>query len=478
MLARIINHERRILSAEKTLWLVVAIFALIIGYGVYNGVGWVRFQNDSIARIKQRQQLRDERVITQVRDIEEGRQKAPEGLADPRIPTRLGNSGSITTLPPAALAALSIGQSDLYPYRASVTLTSSPRTLWSEYEIENPNSLLTGKFDLQFALVYLFPLLILALSYNLLSAEKEQGTLALICAQPVTLAQFVTGKIVLRATVVLLATIFFSSISVLLSGANLQAEGALLRLLLWFAVVIAYGSLWFALAVAVNALGKSSATNALILASIWLALVVIAPSIINLMAQTLHPTPSRIELVTAMRTVSDNTEKEGAKLLDQYYYDHPELRADGTDGTEALKTRFTVQRAIANRIEPVLSDFDRQTTAQQALVNRYRYLSPAIVTQETLTDIAGTGLARHQHFRVQVEAYNEEWRDYFAPRLFKRIKLNTADTENYPRFVFQEEPAGAVGKRALVGLLGLLLPTVALFAWGLSRVRRYPISAS
>jgi ABC-2 type transport system permease protein len=46
--------------------------------------------------------------------------------------------------------------------------------------------------------VFLFPLRILALSYNLLSAEREQGTLALVLSQPVRLSTVVLGKLVAR----------------------------------------------------------------------------------------------------------------------------------------------------------------------------------------------------------------------------------------------------------------------------------------
>ena len=37
---------------------------------------------------------------------------------------------------------------------------------------------MVGRFDLAFVTVYLLPLLVLALSYNVLSEEREQGTLA------------------------------------------------------------------------------------------------------------------------------------------------------------------------------------------------------------------------------------------------------------------------------------------------------------
>lgn len=98
----------------------------------------------------------------------------------------------MTLLPPGLLAPLAIGQSDLLPYYFKVS-TDSRETIMASNEIENPNRLLAGRFDLALVLIFLYPLLILALTYNMLSVEQEQGTLALVLSQPVSLATLVTG---------------------------------------------------------------------------------------------------------------------------------------------------------------------------------------------------------------------------------------------------------------------------------------------
>ena len=56
-----------------------------------------------------------------------------------------------------------------------------------------------------------------------------------------------------------------------------------------------------ALAVAVNAWGRSSAGNALSLVGIWLALLVVVPGLASVAVDALHPSPSRVELVNVAR---------------------------------------------------------------------------------------------------------------------------------------------------------------------------------
>ena len=58
-------------------------------------------------------------------------------------------------MPPGSLAALSIGQSDLLPYYFRMT-TEARENVTSGAELENPQRLLTGRFDLAFVLIYYF----------------------------------------------------------------------------------------------------------------------------------------------------------------------------------------------------------------------------------------------------------------------------------------------------------------------------------
>ena len=131
-------------------------------------------------------------------------------------------------LPPGPLAPLAIGQSDLLPYYFKVS-TDARENIVAATELENPQRLLVGRFDLAFVLIYLYPLLILGITYNMLSAEKEQGTLALALSQPVSLSTLVTGKVTLRALLLVGIVVVFSAVALAAAGADLAAPGALPR---------------------------------------------------------------------------------------------------------------------------------------------------------------------------------------------------------------------------------------------------------
>jgi ABC-2 type transport system permease protein len=477
MLTRIMRHEWHTLTGDGTLLVVLAVFTVSLGYGLHNGARWVAFQQATLQTAAEEEAARLGRLSAQAADIEAGRVKVP-ATRDPRNPEVLGRrlGARFATMPPAPLAAMSIGQSDLLPYYFKVS-TDAKELVVSSYEIENPHRLLVGRFDLSFAIVYIYPLMILALTYNLLSVEKEQGTLALSLSQPVALRTLVTGKAALRALLFLAVILVMSLAAMLLGRVQPGTDGALPRLGMWVLLVAAYGALWFGLAVVVASRGWASATNAMTLAGAWLVLVILLPSFFNLLATSLYPVPSRVDMIQAVREASDEATAQGSRLLAKYYEDHPELagEADERAMNDFNLLRVAVDSDVEQRVRPVVDLYSEQIARQQRLIDRLRFLSPAVMVQDGLNDVAGTGAPRHRHFLQQVEQFHAEWRAFFVPKIFAKARV--VSLEALPRFEFREEAAGTVLSRAAVALSALLLPAIALAVMGLRAMRRYPVTA-
>jgi ABC-2 type transport system permease protein len=476
MFLRLLRHDWRTLRADFTVWAIAALFGTALAYGLYNGVRWSSVLRQTLAATLQEERVRLQALQAEAIRLErEGGRVSP--FRDPRNPAILGQAraGRYARLPPTALTALSIGQSDLVPsyYRMS---TDAREVVLAATELENPQTLLTGRFDLSFVIIYLYPLLILALSYNLLSAEQEQGTLTLALSQPVSLVTLVRAKILLRGALIVGFALAVCISGLLVANVPLTLPAVWARLALWTSVVGAYGALWFVIAIVVAASGRPSATNAMAVAGLWLLLVVLVPAAINLAVTTLHPVPSRVGMIQAVRVASDEATAEGSRLLARYYEDHPELAGD----SETAMTDFSILRVAVNdeverRMRPVVERYDRQLADQQRSVSWLRYLSPAVVAQDALNDLAGTGTARHRHFVSLVDAYHREWRAFFVPLIFQQARMT--DHESIPRFHFTDERFTDVAARVCLGLAVLIIPTVLLAVVGLRRLRRFAIVA-
>jgi ABC-2 type transport system permease protein len=259
-------------------------------------------------------------------------------------------------------------------------------------------------------------------------------------------------------------------------GIDISDSDTVPRFATWVGIVAAYGAFWLALAIAVVARGWPSATNALALAACWLALVVVLPSALNLVATTTYPVPSRVEMIQAMRVASDAAAAEGSALLAKYHEDHPELTGGGEAAVnEANMLRVATTARIEEQVAPVIQRFEQQLAGQQRLVDRLRFLSPALLTHDALSDVSGTGATRHRAFLAQVGDYHQAWRAYFVPLIFQKVRLTTYG--EVPTFAFREEPLRATLVRVAMAVTGVIAPALLLAAWGLRCLRRYPVTA-
>jgi ABC-2 type transport system permease protein len=453
MISHLFRLELRLMARERATVMLLALFAGALAYGIWNGSHLAHRQREAASAFAQD----SEQFRSQLRDI------LGQQAVDPKA---LAGRGTTAVLSPAPLPLLATGQSDLSPGHETVVLWKLTAPADSRSELENPSHLMAGRFDLAFVLVWLYPLFLLALVYDLMAGDRETGTLRLALAQGITPWRWMTRRVLARA----LPMLTLAALGTLAAGFLIRSEGAVPRLALALAVVLAYGVFWLALAVAVNAVARNAASAATALGGAWVLLVLVAPTLLNVSVETLYPTPSRPELVAAGRKASGEAEKRGGELLNSFYRDHPELAPPGQQADFAAQ-HLTVQNEVGRAVEPVRRKFDAQLERQQTLVGRWRFLSSAIAAHEALTDLAGTGYWRHRVFREQVGGLQQAVSDFFTPRIHKREPITMDDFDKLPRFEFREEPAGDWMGRVFASLAGMLALAGLLGVWAWRSLR-------
>lgn len=480
-LLRILRHELRVLAADRSLWVVSALLAALVVYALGNGLEQAHARDGARAQALAEQSRSSDALRASWQRVMR-REEPPDPWANPTDPSLVG-SGLVTryaSLPAAPLAPLALGQSDMLPDSYAVT-TASRVELMYDSEIENPWNLLTGRFDLAFVITYLLPLFVLGWSYNLLASEREQGTLRLVLSQPVRLGAVVAGKIAVRAAVLGLWCIALPLAVLLSQRPQLRTPAGLALLAAAAALIAAYALFWFALAILVDVLVRSSALGALVLLSSWVVLVLVLPVVLSLGAALVSAAPSRAELATETRTI---TAQSLARFADEFGSDYrhvqdPEqlLPRDGRLAVpERLRGFFSASRELDVRLEHTLAAFDRQLAGQQRIVDRYGALSPAIVLHEGLAELAGNGTRRYQQFQTQVTAFHAEWRRFFEPRIAQGLAVTEADLDALPSFQWVEPTPGALRLDTLRRLLGLLATAALAGLVARRALARYPVA--
>ncbi|MCI0351660.1 MAG: ABC transporter permease subunit, partial [Acidobacteriales bacterium] len=315
MFRLILQTEWRLLVRDRAVVTLAILFAALVVFAVIRGQSWMATQRDAAARITEEEGKKVSFLQAEMARIEAGGRPSRDGGPDPRDPHWVGQIGHRLALPPLPTVPLAIGQAELFSHEAALSTAVTAASLWDRIEIDNPLLTRFGRFDLAFVMVALLPLLLLAVSYNLLSSDREQGTLALALAQPVSMARLAWLRLFARSVIVLAFVFAIALVSLWFANVFSHGSATLLRLALWSALITAYAALWLALALLINTLRTGSAVNALILAGAWAVAVLLLPALLNLFLVTLHPPPSRVALTSALRTASREVNADPEKVL-------------------------------------------------------------------------------------------------------------------------------------------------------------------
>jgi ABC-2 type transport system permease protein len=383
-------------------------------------------------------------------------------------------AGWLALLPPAPLGALAAGQSDVYPNYIKVTARNLDSLVTGD-QVEHPLAVASGQLDVAFMVLFFYPLLIFAVSFDLTATERDRGTLRMVLAQPVRLRDLVVGKMLARALLLSLPVIAIP-VAIMATAGTVAVQTSFASFTVWMAAVLAYGSIWYGIALIVNARGWNAAANALVLAGIWLLFAVVGPATINLLIAVVYPMPSRVEAAVQARAATGDATVQGSRQLGQFLQDHPTSANVGREGMRQFAALQAARdRQIADRLQAVEAAFDAQLRRQRRLASWLSVLSPTMVAQQVLLESAGTSASRFEHFERSAAAFQERWKAYFEPRVLDAATLAADEVAGAPAFSYAEPPASDVITRVAPVVVAMALAGTVLLWIGFRSYRGYAL---
>src|SRR5258708_5480730 len=182
-------HEWRLLTRSRLALCALALLLVLSTLAVLSGLREIASQRLTLDRLAQLQQQ--------------------DMAAQASRHAQSGDAGSgayygfhATWDAPSSTAFLALGLRDAAPYVLRVRALALQAQL-HEGESFNPELALAGRFDFAFVLVYLVPLFLIALLYDLVSGERESGRLGMLQAMPGTGRRLWLRRAGLRSVLVL-----------------------------------------------------------------------------------------------------------------------------------------------------------------------------------------------------------------------------------------------------------------------------------
>ncbi|MGD1317815.1 DUF3526 domain-containing protein [Chryseobacterium sp. 2R14A] len=322
------------------------------------------------------------------------------------------------------LAALNIGLRDLNPSIKSVTIRNLEEQK-NNSDFFNPANAAVGNFDFSFVLVFLFPLVIIAFCYNIISEDQEKGTWKLLSVQSPDLRKLIDAKLLIRLMAV--SSVYFLLLIVAVIYIKIPVDSAFII----FAVVgLLYLIFWFALCRWIIGFQRSSSWNALALVLSWMGMNFIIPMTGNMVIQKMYPAKEGLQAQIEQREGYHNKWDEAkVPTMQKFHKIYPQFSQYTVEENSGYS--YTWYYAMQHMADVESTGSSKQFQAKMQSRNDAAiylgYLLPNIQTQLVQSQIAKTGMENQLNYAQGLKNFHEEQRLYFYPYIFENANGNTID---------------------------------------------------
>lgn len=357
------------------------------------------------------------------------------------------------------LNALSIGQRDVQSSIQSVTIRGLENQKY-DTDLHNPMNLLMGNLDFSFVVIFLFSLLIIALTYNLLSEEKEEGTLRLVATQTPSTLNFLLRKMSIRIGAVFMVLLLLFGLA--LWFLQLPLNPATLA---FMAVAGLYLLFWFAISTWVISWQRSSGLNAVALLCIWLLIPIIFPAGLNAYLVSRYPVPEALSTMIQQREgYHEKWDLPKVVTMEKFYAHYPQFKKYPLpDKTFSWLWYYAMQQMGDDESQQAALELKHKLQQREQATLFFAYLSPAVHTQLTFNRLAAADLQQQLQYWEATERFHEKLRLYFYPRIFENRDVKAEKWDSFQ----VEQFAAALKVNWVEVILPLLLITFLIGGIGL-----------
>jgi len=330
---------------------------------------------------------------------------------------------------PAPLAFSALGQRDVSPTMLRVRALALEGQIY-ESEAGNPELALAGRFDFAFVLIYLAPLVLIALLHDLWSSEREAGRLASLQVMPGAAWRVWGARALMRSMLVALTLLIPFLVGAALRKASATEIG------LFVGLILALVAFWSIIALIVAARGARSAANAATLAALWFVLTLIAPAGANLAINAATPIPQGAALVRENReAVHDAWDLDRNATLARFYQTHPEWAHSAPVGIAFdWKWYYAFQHLGDEHVAQVSREYRAGVAQREHRAGLVSWLLPPIAIQRGLHRLAKTDVAAQLAYQDRIRAFHERLRRFYYPYLFDATPFTRADFDRAPEY--------------------------------------------
>ncbi|HUX06330.1 MAG TPA: ABC transporter permease subunit [Acidobacteriota bacterium] len=394
--------------------------------------------------------------------------------------------------PTTALGIFSSGLEESVGRTATVREGDFPHMEDSIYSTA-PIFAVFGDLDLTFIIKIVISLFAILFTYDMISGEKENGTLKLCLSNPVPRNTYLLGKSIgsfVSLLIPLLIPLLLGMLLIMTLG-NVSFSGDdWARLGLLTLSYVLYMLAFFCAGLFVSALTKKSAISFLILLFVWVLFVLVIPKASMMIADEVYPIPS----INEVRAQQFQLQRD----FRQQTWERTSEEFQKLQGTVSREERWRKMREIRNTIraelepiylqqnEKLYSDFKQQQANLTNLAMSISRVSPASALTYVGLNMAGTGFHNQENFLSQLTSYRERFTEYVEQQQEKEeqrgggfmhgsSEQGQLDLTGIPEFRFVNMSIGESINLTLIDLMMMVIISIIFYTLGFVLFIRYDV---
>lgn len=413
--------------------IAVILFSIAAIYGLNNGKNLYLKQSSEIAKVKQK--LNE--IVTKNVSYYDQENPIPEDRywVDLSAPDwAMWYAKGYHFKNPSTAMVYSIGQAEQYGFYSSVNYMSSPYDHNLTMEIANPEHLQTGRIDFSFTLIFLLPLVLIILLYNLKSMENEQGFLTLIEVQTPSKSKWLLTRISFFVSLVYVLVIALLLLGVFITDVSLINQSAFKEMLIYSFL---YLLIWTIIYYFILKNGKNIIGNTLKMIGVWLLVTFIIPASVNQWVSIEKSANLMTDFIDTSRDKKKELYSENdSVLLSKLKILFPEidnslLLTDSNINKHAFKESMI---ALVNELKKEsVAVIESENDEKNELVNMSCFINPVTFFQNKFNRISKTHYDDYKGYRNDVQLIIDKQLEMMILDMWNDVKVDKKRFKEYQK---------------------------------------------
>lgn len=361
-----------------------------------------------------------------------------------------------------------------------------------------------GKVDFVFLVQMVISLIAMLFASDMVSGEKESGTLRAMLANSLPRDSLLAGKIgggFLALWVPFLLAFLFGAVVLMLSAFPLSGGDTAVRVLIVFLATSVFILTYFTVGIAVSTSTSKARTSLVAILIIWAAFQMIVPRLGDMIARLVHPVRTETQVSLQKSLLVRSLDMEQAKELGRQWdlifgsmsqearnkQDNPDTPENKKWGPIRDDIQLRAREKKSQQLAAIDETYAQEKRRQLGLAVNLSLVSPSAAFARFIADVCGTGELERARYLEAVRAHQKALDNELFSKVKRTLMIHgggnltmafsaqPVDASKLPRFSITPATIGETVRANARSLVSLLVWLIAPFAFAYVKFRKYDV---